>query len=163
MRDAEIAIGLLDQPHDSGKFFLDLFRSAKNMRVVERHAADATETAEDARTLVAVHRAEFGDSHGQVAVTVFFGFVNENVMRAIHRPQHQLLGFQVHRGKHVFVVVRPVSGTDVEVNLREVRSVNMLVAGAAFLFQDVFLEKPANRGAFRQPERQTGIRPDRSR
>ena len=32
----------------------------------------------------------------------------------------------------------------------------MLVAGAAFLFQNVILEKPANRGAFRQPQRQTG-------
>src|SRR5271170_5622238 len=49
-----------------------------------------------------------------------------------------------------------MSGTDVEVNLRQIWSVHMLVAGAAFLFQDVLLEKPANRGAFGQPERQTG-------
>src|SRR5271165_276622 len=46
-------------------------------------------------------------------------------------------------------------GTHVEVNLRQVWSVNMLVARATFFFQNVVLQKTANGGALRQPERQT--------
>ena len=77
-------------------------------------------------------------------------------MRTIHRAQHQLLVLQVHGRKHIFVVVSPMSGTHVEVNLREVWRVNMLVARAPFFFEDVILQKTANGGAFRQPEWQTG-------
>ena len=36
----------------------------------ERHAANTTEAAQNARAFVAVHRAEFGDAHGQVAIAV---------------------------------------------------------------------------------------------
>ena len=53
------------------------------------------------------------------------------MVRAIHRPQDHLLGFQIHGREHVFVIMVPVAGALVKVHLGEVGGVDVLVAGGA--------------------------------
>src|SRR5579863_3343224 len=51
-------------------FAFDLRWCAENVRVVLRETADTQETVQDAAALVAIDSAEFGETHGKIAVTV---------------------------------------------------------------------------------------------
>jgi hypothetical protein len=122
--------------------------------VVEGHAADTAQAAEGAGALVAIHGAEFGDTHGKIAIAAQLRFVDQDVVRAVHGPEHHLLGFEVHGGEHVLVIMGPVAGAFVEVDLGEVGSIDMLVTELALESQDVILEEAADGCAFGEPERQ---------
>ena len=126
------------------------------MRVVQGHAAHAAETAERAGALVAIHGAEFGNFHGQIAIAAQLRLVDEDMVRAVHGPQHHLLGLEVHGREHVLVIVGPVAGALVEVDLGEVGRVDVLVAEFALEAEDVVLQQAADGCAFGEPERQAG-------
>ena len=51
-------------------FVFDLLRRAENMRVVLRESAHAHQPVHHARSLVAIHRAQFAQPHRQIAIAV---------------------------------------------------------------------------------------------
>ncbi len=142
------------QLHHGRKLFLDLVRRAENMGVVQRHAAHPAEPAQRSRALIAIHRAEFGDTDGKVAVAALLGLVDQDVVRAVHGPQHHLFGLEIHGREHAVLVMIPVARALIELDLGQIRSIDMLVSGGPFALQNVVFEQPANGGAFRQPQRQ---------
>ena len=79
------------------------------MGVVQRHGAHATQAAHHTGALVAVHGAQLGDADGQLTVAVEPRLVDQDVVRAVHGPQHQLLVLQLHGRKHALPVVLPVA------------------------------------------------------
>src|SRR5262249_61598233 len=62
-----------------------LLRRAEDVSVVLREPARPHQPVRDARTLVAIDRAVFGQPNRQVAVRTLARSVNLNVERAIHR------------------------------------------------------------------------------
>ncbi len=153
--DAEGRVGALDQAHHVRELLLHLVRRAEDVRVVQRHGADAAEPADDARLLVTVHGAELRDAHRQVTVAPELRRVDEDMVRAVHGPEDHLLMVEVHRREHAVAIVLPVPGDFVQVALGDVRRVDMLIARLALLPQDVLLEDSANRGAFGEPQGQS--------
>ena len=75
---------------------LDLLGRAEDMRVVLREAADAEQSVQHARPLVAVHRAQLAEPHGQVAVAVLPVRVDQDVERAVHRLELVFGVVQLH-------------------------------------------------------------------
>ncbi len=150
--DAEVAIGALDKLHDGGELFLDLIGRAEDVRIVQGHAAHAAQPAQRSRKLVAIHGAEFGEAHGQIAIAAALGLVDEDVVRAVHGPQHHALVLEIHGRKHAVLVVGPVAGAHVEIDLGEVGCADVLVAQAPLEIEDVLLEQTADGGALGQPE-----------
>ena len=119
-------------------------------------AAHPAQSAQHARPLVAVHGSQLRDAHRQVAVAALLRFVNQDMVRAVHRPQHHLLGLQVHRRKHVVLVMFPVARALVQFHLGQVGRVDVLVSGLALALQNVLFQQPADGRALRQPQRQAG-------
>ena len=127
------------------------------MRVVEGHAPDARKPADDAGLLVPVHLPEFGDAHGQVAVAAGLALVHLDVVRAAHRPQHEVFVLaQRHRREHAVLVVLPVARLDVQFLLRRVRGVDVLVAGLPLVVGDEGFEQPADGRALGQQHGEAG-------
>ena len=86
----------------------DLRGGAEDVGVVLGEAAHAQQAVHGARALVAVHVAELGVAHGQVAIALRRVFVDENVTRAVHRLQAVLGVVELHRRIHVVRVVELV-------------------------------------------------------
>ena len=63
---------------------LELLRRAVDVGVVLREVAHAEEAVQDAAHLVAVHLAELGDAHRQVAVGAPAALVHEQAAGAVH-------------------------------------------------------------------------------
>src|SRR6202035_2243346 len=87
-------------------FFLNLRRGAEDMRVVLGEATHAKKTVKDAAAFVAVDGAEFGETHGKIAVAVELGFVNQDVARTVHGLELVLGFFDFDGTEHaVFVEI----------------------------------------------------------
>ena len=126
------------------------------MGIVLGETAHAGEAVQLARLLVAVHGAELGVAHGQVAVAAGLGFVDFAVVRAVHRLEEEFLAgvgrFNGLEGvRTVFLVVAAghvqLFGTDVGRD-------DGLVAGLHLGFAQKLLEALAQGGAFGQPQGQ---------
>ncbi len=72
-------------------------------------AADAEQAVQRAAQLVAVHQAELAHAHGQVAVGVGLGGVDQHAAGAVHGLDAVLLVVD-DGGVHVVLVVIPVAG-----------------------------------------------------
>ena len=78
-------------------FVLDLLRRAEDVRVVLRESADAKQSVHHARALVAIDRAEFAQTHRQVAIAAQPVAVDQDVERAVHRLELVFGIVQLHR------------------------------------------------------------------
>ena len=124
------------------------------MGVVQSDRAHPAEAADRTGLFVPVHRPEFADADRQVSIAAQLICVDEDVVRAVHRPQHQFFVLEWHRRKHAVAIVIPVSGSLVQIDLAEHGCVDVLVAGVALLLEDVLLEDAAHCGALREQQRQ---------
>ena len=154
--NAERVVGFLDQPHHVRELGLDLLRRAEDVGVVERHRPHAAEPAHDAGPLVPVHRPHLGEADGQVSIAAQLRCVDEDVVRAVHGPEHHLLVLQLHDREHVVLEVIPVAGQLVQIFLGYVRRIDVAVAGLALQLRDELLQQPTDGCAFREPEGQAG-------
>ncbi len=132
-----------------------LVLGAEDVGIVLSESANACHAAEFARLLVAIHRAEFGQAHGQLAITARLALVNHDVVRAVHRLEEVFLLVGHHDRLELAVgVIGIVAGDLVQLNAADVRRIDRHVAAADQLLFDERLEQPADHGALRQPENQ---------
>jgi hypothetical protein len=101
---------------------------AEDVRVVERHDADAGHARDLAALFPAVHVAEFGDADREFAVGMQFRFEDHDVVRAVHRAEAVFLAVALHHRVHALLVMVPVTGALVQLAFADVRRNDMLVA-----------------------------------
>src|SRR5580704_4468965 len=137
-------------------FTFDLRRHAENVRVVLGETAHAQEAVEHTAAFVAIHGAEFGETHGQIAITAQPRLINEDVARAIHRLELVVGFFDFHWTKHVVFVKAGVAAGVPELAAHDVRRVDDVVSALEeFGAQPVFDDR-ADQAALRVPENQAG-------
>ena len=83
--EAEVAIDRQDHVVDLKRLLHDLVFRAENMRVVLGEGAHAHHAVQRARGLVAMHDAEFGNAHGQIAIGLQPVLEDQHMARAVHR------------------------------------------------------------------------------
>ena len=154
--DAQHAVDVLDELDHADDLVLDLIRRAEDVRVVQVHPAHARQAAQLAGFLVAPHRAELGNAQRQLAIAVLLVLVDLDVVRAVHRPQDELLIARLHDREHRVLVVVPVAGGLVHVDFGGVGRDDVLVAAFELQVRDPAFQLASDGGALRQPERQAG-------
>ena len=137
-------------------FVFDLLRRAENMRVVLREAAHAHQAVHHARSLVAIHRAQFAQPHRKIAIAVQLVFVNQNVARAVHRLELILGVVQLHGLEHVVAVEIGVPGNLPQIAPHDVRRVDQRVAARQVLIAHPVFDDLANAAALGMEENQAG-------
>jgi hypothetical protein len=110
-------------------FIFQLRGQAEQVGVVLREAAHAEESVQSARSLVAVYRAQLGPAQGQVAVGLGAVLVEQAVEGAVHGLDLVLVALHLHGLEHVVAVEVEVARGLPQVQVRDVRSVQELVAG----------------------------------
>src|SRR3984885_3889803 len=97
--------------HVQGEFeatsnlIFDLLRRTENVRVILRKPAHAQQAVHHARTLVAIHRAQFAQPHRQVTIRLERIPINQNMPRTIHRLQAIFGVVEFHGVEHVLRVI----------------------------------------------------------
>ena len=155
--DAERGVRLPDQPQDLPDLVADLLQGAEVVRVVERDGPHPGQPAEHPGPLRPVHPAQLADAQRQLPVGAPAGPVDQRVVRAERRPEHELVvGAQPHRREHLVGEVAEVPGQREQLPLAQRWGVDVLVAGPALQLADVLLDGVPGRRAGRQPDRQPG-------
>ncbi len=111
---------------------------------------------EDARPLVAIDRPEFPIADGEVAIAAQMGFVDHDVVRAVHRLELILAALQLHGGEHVFAIVVDVAAGLPEIQARHVRRIDEFVPVLDVLLAPEILDEQPDGGAFRMPQHEPG-------
>ena len=126
------------------------------MRVVLRESAHARQSVELARLLVAVDRAELGQTHRQFLVRTGLRTVDLAVVRAVHRFEQVLLALDrgVDRLERILAVFGVVARGDVEFLVADMRGDHLLVTVFFLHVAQKLLQTVAQGGAFGQPQRQ---------
>ena len=93
------------------------------MRVVLNEPPHAREARERTRCLVSVNDTELSHTDRQLLVATITGVEDEAVSRAVHRLECPCLLLDIE-GKHVILVVRPVTGGLPELRVVHVRGNN---------------------------------------
>ena len=151
--------GLEHVEHDVNhlhELLLHLVGAAEDVGIVLREAAHAGEAVQLARLLVAVHGAELGEAHGQVAVAAGLGFIDFAVVRAVHRLEEEFLaGVGRFDGlERVGAVLLVVAAGHVQLFGADVGRDDGLVAGLHLGLAQELLEALAQGRAFGQPQGQ---------
>src|SRR5580704_14262045 len=137
-------------------FTFDLRRHAENVRVVLGETAHAQEAVEHAAAFVAIHGAEFGETHGQIAITAQPRLINEDVARAIHRLELVFGFFDFHGAEHVVFVKAGVAAGVPELAAHDVRRVDDVVAALEEFHAKPVFDDGADQAALGMPEDQAG-------
>src|SRR5215467_7041466 len=104
--------------------------------------------------------ADLGDAERQVPVAAQLVLVDQDVVRAVHRPELQLLAVVgPHRREHGLAVALPVPALPVEVELAHHRRHHVPVAAGQLLVDDPALQLAPDRGAVGEPEHVADPRP----
>ena len=89
--------------------------------------------------LVAIDGAEFGEAYGKIAIAVEFGFVDEDVARAVHGLELVIGFFHFDGAEHAVLVKAGVAAGFPEVEAHDVRSVDEVVAALEkFIAEPIF-------------------------
>ena len=99
------------------------------MGVVLREAAHTEESVQSTGSLVAVYRAQLSPAQGQVAVRLGTVLVEQAVEGAVHGLDLVLVALHLHGLEHVVAVEVEVARRLPQVQIRDVGSVQELVAG----------------------------------
>ncbi len=126
------------------------------MRVVLRESAHAHQAVHHARSLVAIHRAQFAQPHGKIAIAVQLVFVNQNVARAVHGLELILGVVQLHGLEHVVAIKIGVPGNLPQIAPHHVRRVDQRVAARQVLIAHPIFDDLADAPALGMPENQAG-------
>ena len=123
------------------------------MRVVEVEGTNPDHSHQLAGLLEPVVLSQLGDADRQVAVAVQLLPVDDDVVRAVHRAELELLAvFEMYRRVHRVVVELPVAALLVQVELRQVRRDDVLVAAPQLFVDDPALELAPDGRAVGQPD-----------
>src|SRR5690348_10513627 len=134
-RESEIHAGL--------DFAFDLIWPAEDMRVILRKAADPQQSMKDSSALIAINRAEFGESQRQFAVTAQMGLVDENVARTIHRLDLIVCLLDFDGTEHVGAIKAGMAAGLPQIQPHHMRSENQIVTAVLELVaQPVFHQAP---------------------
>ena len=136
----------------------NLVRPAEDVGVVLRHAANAQQALDDAAALVAVHRAQLSDSHGQVPVASNVVLVVHDVEGAVHRLEVVLLAVHLDRGVHVLAVEAQMPARLPQRRAPDVWRVDEVVAPGVVLALPEVLDQAAHPRPFRVPYDEAGPR-----
>src|SRR5712692_10079350 len=132
----------------------NLFRRAKQVRIVNGEAAHAHQAVQRARKLSAIDRAHLGVALRQIAIRSLLRFVYTDVHRAIHRLQTELGLLELGRRKHRVAIVLLVTTQLPKLALGDVRRVNKTVIAFDELFAQIIVHLLADDAALRMPENQ---------
>src|SRR4029077_20908870 len=92
--------------------------------------------------------ADLRDAQRQLPVAPKLGLVDDDVVRAVHRSQLQLLAvLELHRRVHELLVELEMAALPVELEAGDVRSADVLVAAGQLLVDDEALELATDRRA----------------
>ena len=132
----------------------DLLRHAEDVRVILREAAHAQQAVQHARALVAIHGAQLGQAHRQLAIAAQARFVNQDVARAIHGLELVVVFLDFDRAEHILAIKIGVAAGLPQFQAHDVRRVHQIVAAAQqFVAQPVF-HHFADQAALGMPENQ---------
>src|SRR3984957_7037891 len=135
-------------------FTFDLRRHAENVGVVLSEAAHAQQTMQHAAAFVAVHGAEFGEAHGQIAIAAQPRLINKDVARAIHRLELVFGFFDFHGTEHVVFVKAGVGAGGPEFAAHDVRRVNDVVSALEKFGAQPIFDDRADQATLSVPENQ---------
>ncbi|KXT85786.1 hypothetical protein SORDD16_01301 [Streptococcus oralis] len=152
----EVFINIDNQLKGTLEFFLDLFRSDKEVTVVERHFTHTLKTSEGTRFLVTVHHTDFSDTDWQFTVRVNMVFVDLDVVWAVHWTKNKFFPVtHIHSWEHVFLVMIPVTRSLVKLYRSKWWSVDVLVARSQLFIDNVAFQFTTDSRTIWQPEWQT--------
>jgi len=144
----------LHQVYHPQELVLKLLRRAEDMRVVLGETAHAGQAVQLARLLVAVDRAELGQAHRQVAVRMQVVLVDVDVVRAVHRLEHEQVALHLEGRVLAVLVVRVVPALLVKRHAGDVRRDDRLVAALDLHLAQEALQQVAQDRAVGLPQRQ---------
>ena len=127
-REPEDLLGAQRRPQRAGRLVGDLVRAAEHVGVVEIDLPDPAQPRQHPGPLGPEHRGEFVESDRQITVGALRRGVDQRVMRAVGRPQHQLVAAHRHRREHVVAELGPVPGALEQRPFTEHRGVDALAA-----------------------------------
>ena len=154
--EAEGAQDVRGEVEHAQDLVLELVGAAEDVRVVLREAAHAHQAVQHARALEAVDGAELRPAIRQVAVAAQPRLVDRQVERAVHRLELVLDVLDLDRRVHVRPVEIGVPARVPEVELRDVRRVDDVVAAGVVLVAPVVLDLLADEAALRVPQHEPG-------
>ena len=128
---------------------------AEDVRIVLHEAAHAHQAMQRAGRFVAVARAEFRQTHGQVAVGAQRVVENLHVAGAVHGLDG-VFAFFGGGEEHIVFVVRPVAGFLPKRFVHDLRRFHFAVARRVQFAAHVLLDDLPQRPAARMPEHHAG-------
>ena len=108
--EPEVLVDRQDQVVDRDRLLLQLLFGAEDMGVVLGKATHAEQSVQGTGRFIAVHLAEFGNPHRQVAVALQTVLEKLNMARTVHRLQRENPLILCLRDEHVLVIFVPVAG-----------------------------------------------------
>ena len=129
-------------------------RWGEYMRVGETEGAHTLETHELARLLVAIEFGELGDAHWEFAIAGRLTQVELEMVRAGHRPEHELLVVYLNRRVHRVLEVRIVPALFIQIELGDVRRIDVEIPAPQLFVNDKTLKLAAHHRALRCEERE---------
>ena len=127
--EAEILVDRHDHVVDLLTLVHDLVFGAEDMRVVLREGAHAHHAMHRARRLVAMHDAEFGDLHRQVAIGLQAVLEDLHMAGAVHRLQREDALVLGRGDEHVLAIGLPMAGGLPQRAVEHLRRVDLDIAG----------------------------------
>ena len=135
----------------AANFVLNLLRAAEDMGVVLGEAAHPHQAMQHAAALVAVNRAQLGETQGQFAVAAQGRAVDGDVERAVHWLQVVFLLVHLHRRKHTLAVEIQVTAGLPQGGEADVGRVDHVVTTAIMDVLPVVLDEGAHPAALGVP------------
>ncbi|EKD61350.1 MAG: hypothetical protein ACD_54C00275G0001 [uncultured bacterium] len=158
---AKVFVDRRQQRDEVGAFLLDLIFGAEDMRVILHETTHPHQPVHGTRRFVAVARAEFRQTQGQVAVGFQALIEDLHMAGAVHRLQRVdafFLGtFFVHLDdEHILAVGFPVAGFLPQHTVNHLRRLDFLIARRLLTAAHVIFKLAIHRPAVRVPEHHAG-------
>ena len=153
--EAEARVELVDRLADPRHLADDLLRRAVDVGVVLGEGAHPQQAVQNALALGPRDLAELGDPQRQLAVGVAVGVEDEAGAGAVHRPDRVLALLRLGE-VHVLLVVVPVAGAVPQLDVHQVRRLDLDVLAPAQLLLHLGLDQPQQGRPVRQPEGHPG-------
>ena len=109
IRESELAVYFIDQPHNPLDLICYLFLRHKNMGIILSEAAHTHQSVQLAGFFMTVHKSQFSHAQGKIPVGSGLGFIYQHSARTVHGLHRKFFLINCC-GIHVFPVMIPVSG-----------------------------------------------------
>jgi len=123
--------------------------------IILGEAADAHQTVQHTRALIAIDRALFGKSQRQIAIRTQLALVDVQVEGAVHRLDVILLVLDLDRGIHVLFIEPQMTARLPQAGFANMGRVDQVVTVGDMLVVPVALDLVADHAPIGVPEDQT--------